>query len=155
VSQLSCHHGHYGLGCRLCQAGLLLQSPVVNKSYQDLMNQPAASLIRPPAPEQPKAAPTDSERRKRTPIYSGVLKYFPRTMVAMARLSWAGNEKHNPGQPLHWSRSKSADHKDCAVRHLMTDEELDTETNELHAVAAAWRACANCELVLEKKEGGK
>ena len=67
----------------------------------------------------------DSKARKETPIYSGVLKYFPLTIAAMARVSFKGNERHNPGQPLHWSRSKSADHEDCVMRHLMDLEQID------------------------------
>jgi len=94
---------------------------------------------------------SDSAARKATPIYSGVLRYFPLALAAVARLSKAGNDKHNPGQPLHWSRGKSNDHGDCIVRHQMTPEAIDHETGEYHAVAVAWRALAQLELLEEAR----
>lgn len=96
---------------------------------------------------------TESEKRKRTPVYSGVLMYFPDAIEAIARLSWAGNEKHNPGEPLHWSRGKSGDYADCAVRHLLTPDEIDPETGESHLTAAAWRVLALLQLQQEKLKG--
>jgi hypothetical protein len=62
--------------------------------------------------------PTDSEERKNVPLYSGCLKYFPAALAGVARISKKGNDKHNPGQPMHHSRGKSADHADCILRHL-------------------------------------
>jgi hypothetical protein len=37
----------------------------------------------------------------------------------MARISKLGNDKHNPGEPLHHARGKSNDHPDCIIRHAM------------------------------------
>lgn len=95
---------------------------------------------------------SDSAQRKATPIWSGVLRYFPDALAAVARLSKAGNDKHNPGEPLHWSRGKSNDHGDCLVRHQLTPDEIDPETGELHAVAVAWRALAQLQLLEEAKK---
>lgn len=92
-----------------------------------------------------------SDIRKATPLWSGVLRYFPDALAAVARLSKAGNDKHNPGEPLHWSRGKSDDHGDCLVRHQMTPDELDPETGELHATAVAWRALAQLQLLEEAR----
>lgn len=61
--------------------------------------------------------PTDSNERKNIPLYSGVLKYAPAALAGMARISKAGNDKHNPGEPLHHARGKSNDHPDCILRH--------------------------------------
>lgn len=94
---------------------------------------------------------SDSAARKATPIFSGVLRYFPNALAAVARLSKAGNDKHNPGEPLHWSRSKSNDHGDCIVRHQLEFDAVDPETGEYHAVAVAWRALAQLELLEESK----
>ncbi len=91
----------------------------------------------------------DSIIRKHTPMYSGLIKYFPRALAAVARVSWAGNEKHNAGQPLHWAREKSSDHEDCVIRHMLNPYNKD-EDNELHIVHAAWRALAAAELALER-----
>jgi hypothetical protein len=95
-----------------------------------------------------------SKERKETPVFSGVLQYFPDAINAVARQSWAGNEKHNPGEPLHWAREKSSDHMDCAARHMMTPDELDPETGETHLVAAAWRILAALQLQQEAKTTG-
>lgn len=94
---------------------------------------------------------TDSTTRKATPIWSGVLRYFPDALAAVARLSKAGNDKHNPGEPLHWSRDKSNDHGDCLVRHQLTPDMIDPETGELHATAVAWRALAQLQLLEEAR----
>lgn len=92
-----------------------------------------------------------TEDRKGTPIYSGVLKYFPLAIAALARVSKAGNDKHNPGEPLHWSRGKSNDHLDCAARHLVEAGVIDPETGELHDANLAWRALANLQIAEEKR----
>lgn len=63
--------------------------------------------------------PTDSAARKDIPVYSGVLTYAPAAIAGVAKISKAGNDKHNPGEPLHHSRGKSSDHPDCIVRHVM------------------------------------
>ena len=92
-----------------------------------------------------------SKERKETPVFSGVLQYFPDAINAVARQSWAGNEKHNPGEPLHWAREKSCDHMDCAIRHMMTPNEIDPETGGTHLVAAAWRILAALQLQQEAR----
>lgn len=96
--------------------------------------------------------PTDSEARKQIPIYSGVLRYFPLAIAAVARLSKAGNDKHNPGEPLHWSRDKSTDHEDCIARHLIDIDTLDAVTGEYEdAKCLAWRALAALQILEEKR----
>lgn len=107
-----------------------------------------ATSVAPPAPAQ-----SESERRKATPMFSGVLRYFPDALAAVARLSKAGNDKHNPGQPLHWAREKSKDHGDCLMRHQTTFDEIDPETGEYHAVAVLWRAAAQLQELEEKRLG--
>lgn len=96
---------------------------------------------------------TDSAERKATPIMTGMVDYFPLACAAVARLSKKANEKHNPGQPVHWSRDKSTDHADCIVKHLVDRGTVDPEFGELHEVAAAWRALALCEIAEEKRLG--
>jgi hypothetical protein len=94
----------------------------------------------------------DSKERKETPLYSGLLQYFPRALAAVARVSHKGNVKHNgAGTPIRWSREKSADHEDCVVRHMVTPYNVDTD-GELHIVHAAWRTLAAAEIALEKLE---
>lgn len=101
-------------------------------------------------PEQKQKVKTSAER-KAEPVYSGVLQYFPDAIAAVARVSKKGNDKHNAGQPLHWSREKSNDHMDCAVRHMITPTEIDPDSGEYHLAHAAWRVLAELQLLLEKK----
>lgn len=61
----------------------------------------------------------------------------PRAMAAIAQVSWHGNEKHNPGQPLHHARGKSADHADCILRHLLEAGGFDGPFR--HTAAQCWR----------------
>ncbi len=97
--------------------------------------------------------PKTSAQRKSEPIYSGVLKYFPDAIAAVSRVSKAGNDKHNPGEPLHWSRGKSNDHLDCVTRHIITPEETDPDSGEIHLAHAAWRVLAALQLAEEKRLG--
>jgi hypothetical protein len=95
--------------------------------------------------------PSGSAERKRAPLWSGLFRYFPDALVAVAQLSHRGNEKHNPGQPLHWSRELSNDHEDCLLRHLLGSGEWDEDNDCPHEVAVAWRALAIAQLALEKR----
>lgn len=92
--------------------------------------------------------PEDSKARKSLPIFSGVLKYFPDAIAAVAEVSRAGNDKHNPGEPLHWSRDKSKDHHDCIARHLL-DVGLRDADGLRHSAMLAWRALAALQLEIE------
>lgn len=85
------------------------------------------------------ALPTDPVERKQIPLCSGVLDYFPSALAKVAQRSFAGNEQHNPGEPLHWARGKSNDHLDAAVRHIM----------ERDLAGAAWRILAALQLDCE------
>lgn len=92
--------------------------------------------------------PTDAKARKAVPIYSGVLMYFPDAIAAVAACSKAGNDQHNPGQPLHWAREKSTDHHDCIARHLMEAGTRDSDGIR-HSAKLAWRALAALQLEIE------
>ena len=94
---------------------------------------------------------TDSKQRKDTPVYSGVFKYFPLALAAVARVSKAGNDKHNPGEPLHWARDKGGVDADAAARHILELGTIDPEDGESHDVHLAWRALANAERTEEKR----
>lgn len=96
-----------------------------------------------------------SAERKAEPIHSGVLMYFPDALAAVARLSKAGNDKHNPGEPLHWARDKSTDQMDCLARHTLTKDAIDPETGEAELVATAWRALAQLQLDEERRNAAK
>lgn len=92
-----------------------------------------------------------SAERKDMPVHAGCLLYFPDAIAAVARLSKKGNDKHNPGEPLHWSRGKSNDHAECVARHSLTPDAIDPEMQESHRVMTAWRALADLQLAEEKR----
>lgn len=92
--------------------------------------------------------PTDAAERKKIPLWSGLLQYFPLTMIEVARLSYIGNEQHHKGEKLHWDREKSSDQEDTLLRHLMEKGTVDTD-GVRHVVKCVWRCMAMSELELE------
>ena len=92
--------------------------------------------------------PTDAKERKKIPIYSGVLAYFPDAIAEVAKVSWAGNDQHNPGEPLHWAREKSTDQEDTAIRHIMEAGKMDKDGMR-HTAKATWRLLAMLQLEIE------
>lgn len=87
--------------------------------------------------------------RKQTPVFSGVLNYFPDAIRELARVSYVGNQQHNPDKPLHWDRSKSGDELDALARHLLEAGTIDADGIR-HSAKVAWRALANLQKELEK-----
>ena len=85
--------------------------------------------------------PTDAAERKAIPIYSGVVKYFPDALAAVAKVSYKGNQQHHPDKPLHWDRSKSTDELDALMRHVV---EGDWDK-------VAWRALAHLQKEIENE----
>lgn len=93
--------------------------------------------------------PTDSKERKEIPLARGVLDYFPAALAEIAKVSKAGNDKHNKGQPMHHARGKSSDHADCIMRHLADRGTVDPDDNQRHSAKVAWRALALLQEELE------
>jgi hypothetical protein len=94
--------------------------------------------------------PSDVSERKRLPVGTGVLDYFPMALAEVARVSKIGNDQHNPGEPLHWDRSKSTDEADAMIRHYMERDKKDSD-GTYHAAKMCWRALAYLEKLLEKE----
>ena len=90
-----------------------------------------------------------AEERKKTPVYSGVLNYFPDAILEVAKVSYIGNKQHNPNKPLHWDRSKSGDELDALARHLIEAGKIDSDGIR-HSAKVAWRALANLQKEIEK-----
>ncbi len=96
--------------------------------------------------------PTDDKARKALPIFRGPLMYFPDALLALAAVCKAGNDQHNPGEPLRWAREKSTEQMDTALRHMM-DHGMGnvTDTDGMyHLAKAAWRLLAELQLTIEK-----
>lgn len=106
--------------------------------------------------------PINSQERKNFPVMSGCLNYFPAALSGVAKISKQGNDKHNPGEPLHHARNKSTDHGDCIIRHLIDVQDLlaafersaqvpSSHPRLLEEVSSlAWRALALSQEVHER-----
>ncbi len=95
---------------------------------------------------------SEAQKRKDTPVFSGVLKYFPNALKEISKCSKAGNDQHHPDKPLHWDMDKSKDEYDALTRHLIdhTIDPVDTD-GILHLTKVAWRALAGLERHLTNK----
>lgn len=92
-----------------------------------------------------------SAERKEVAVARGLFAYFPDALALIARHSVRSNEKHNPGQPVHWSREQSNDHEDCIARHSLA---VAVDPNSMdgdapHVACRAWRALAALQLWIE------
>lgn len=92
--------------------------------------------------------PEDKVKRKETPIATGVVDYFPDALAAVAEVSFIGNKQHNPGEPLHWNRTKSTDEADALMRHFMERGTMDND-GVRHSAKVAWRALALLQKEIE------
>ena len=103
------------------------------------------------APTRATTLPEGAEERKKFPVASGVLDYFPDALVAISNISQRGNDQHNPGKPLNWNRSKSADESDTMIRHFLQRGTLDTDGTR-HSAKLAWRALALLQKEIEAEQ---
>jgi len=131
-----------------CCGGCTFSSVIPGCPYHDAPQPPPTS----PHQNVMLAFPADAAERKRIPLVSGLLDYFPMAGAAVAELSLIGNEQHNPGEPLNWARGKSNDQADTLVRHLVERGTLDTD-GVRHSTKVAWRALALLQEELEVAAG--
>lgn len=96
--------------------------------------------------------PDEAEARNQIPLADGVLYYFPNALADVAKVSRIGNEQHNPGEPMHWSRGKSTDHANKIMRHLVDAGKKDSK-GVRHSAYLAWRALALLQEEIERDEG--
>lgn len=92
--------------------------------------------------------PRDAAAKKRFPVATGVCDYFPDALAVIAEVSLAANEQHNPGTPVHWDRSKSADEADALMRHFLQRGTRDDDGLR-HTAKMAWRALALLQKEIE------
>lgn len=110
------------------------------------------------------ALPKGYDARKAIPLFDFLTKYFPLALVEVTKIAVAGNEQHNPGEPLHWARGKSMDQLNTAMRHIFDHgmgNVYDTEPPEvetkiggptMHLAKAAWRLLAEIQLICEARD---
>ncbi len=119
-----------------------------SRFYQSTSQDVQGMLENPPFGNQSVAA-----ERKATPVFSGVLKYFPNALKEVAKCSQAGNDQHGNGQRLFWDRSKSGDELDALTRHLIDHAVNPIDTDGVaHLTKVAWRALAALEKYLEGQD---
>ncbi len=87
--------------------------------------------------------PIDAQTRKTIPAYTGFVKYFPRAITEVSRISMIGGIQHGQTpETLHWDRAKSGDELDAMMRHIIDEDWAQV----------AWRAMAHLEKYLEREE---
>jgi len=99
--------------------------------------------------------PTDkAAERKATPVYSGVISYFPLALKEISKASYEGQRQHNPDKPLAWDRSKSGDELDAMMRHLLdhASGELFDDCGTRHIVKCGWRILAFIQKTMENEK---
>lgn len=111
------------------------------------MDDDGGCVVHPQAKDRA-SLPAEAVARKHVPIATGVLDYFPDALVAVAEVSYMGNLQHNPGQPLHWDRSKSRDEADCMIRHYLQRGTRDIDGTR-HTAKMVWRALALLQKEIE------
>lgn len=137
----SCKRQHPGNSCKDCFPPVSSRETVAHSIDREIVNE----LLK-----EPRMLPEDSKTREQYPLFDGLLAYFPAALCEVARWSIVGNNKHNPGEPLHWAREKSTDHENKIIRHLLDARQVDSD-GFVEAVALAWRALALCQTILEER----
>lgn len=102
--------------------------------------------------DRPNSLPEDADARNSYPMADGLLDYFPNALAEVSKVSFIGNQQHNPGEPMHWARGKSTDHRNKIARHLIDAGGKDSK-GVRHSAYLAWRALANLQEELERDEG--
>lgn len=113
--------------------------------------------------------PTDDKARKSLPLWRFMVRYFPKALREMCKVSVVGNVRYNPDADLTditWNRPKSPDQLGSAFRHMMehavdgkvfdyvpADVAKKTGIDRIYVLAQAmWRIGAELELEIEKTE---
>lgn len=93
------------------------------------------------------------EDRKKCKVYGGVIKYFPKALREIAKVSYKATEQHHPDKEMHWDRDKSNEHLESATRHLLDyaeGKEFDAD-GQRSLAKTAWRILAQLQIDLEKQ----
>jgi hypothetical protein len=117
--------------------------------------QAAQPLARPAKVSSDIPLPDGNVERKRIPIWTHLIEYFPDAFLAVVDVSVKGNDQHNPGEPLHWAREKSTDQMNTAMRHMWDHgrgQVLDTD-GAYHLAKAIWRLSAELQMTIERVAG--
>lgn len=106
----------------------------------------------PPVTTTGGSLPDDPAKRNEYPMADGLLDYFPNALAEVSRLSYVATQQHHPDKPMHWDRTKSTDHRNKIMRHLIDAGKRD-DKGMRHSAMVAWRALALLQMELEEQEG--
>lgn len=90
----------------------------------------------------------------KSPMWRGLMNYFPRALSAVADVSGFGSKKYAWGGWAHVPDGLNR-YNDAMLRHLAAEargETVDPESGLLHAAHAAWGALARLEKILRDRE---
>lgn len=96
--------------------------------------------------------PDEANARNEYPMADGLLDYFPNALAEVSKLSYLATMQHHPDKPMHWDRSKSTDHRNKILRHLVDAGKRDNKGLR-HSAMVAWRSLALLQEELERDEG--
>lgn len=113
--------------------------------------------------------PTDDKARKSLPLFQQLVRYFPKTLREVTKVSVVNNVRYNPEREpadINWNRGKSPDQFGSAFRHMLertvdgkiydyVDPEVAKRTGieRIYVLAqAVWRLSAACEEEIEAME---
>lgn len=100
--------------------------------------------------------PEDDAERACYPIGTYLTEYCPNALLALSKHSYEANEKHNPGEEIHWARDKSIGSINRIFRHLFEFAwhygRGEKDKSRYHLTAAAWRTNELLERYLTKME---
>nr|WP_294850069.1 dATP/dGTP diphosphohydrolase domain-containing protein [uncultured Sphingomonas sp.] len=102
----------------------------------------------PTAKAHANSLPEEDAIRNEFPMFDGLMAYFPNALAEVAWVSKIGNDQHNPGQDMHWDRSKSRDHGNKIMRHTADMGGIDPK-GVRHTARLAWRSLAALQEELE------
>ena len=90
----------------------------------------------------------------KSPVMQGVLQYFPRALLEVAKVSQAGANKYT-WKGWETVSNGPARYGDALARHILLEDiegTYDRDTGLMHAAQAAWNALARLELILKEME---
>ncbi|HEY0623157.1 dATP/dGTP diphosphohydrolase domain-containing protein [Sphingomonas sp.] len=140
-----------GAPCTCTRAGKACCAETRYGSLADLYPVTTESKAASPTDDRP-SLPDDATARLAYPMADGLLDYFPNALAEVARLSHVATQQHHPDAGMHWDRSKSTDHRNKIMRHLVDTGKLD-DKGMRHSAMVAWRALALLQEELEAADG--
>lgn len=90
----------------------------------------------------------------KAPIRQGVIEYFPRALIEVARVSEFGARKYSWGgwAPVPDGITRYGNAADRHAIKAIIEGPIDSDSGLLHAAHEAWNALARLELMLRESE---